>query len=293
MALAGSGRQVPPALQPVNPVIGDESFVATFGRQPRPEEEQLRVYTHLRYVEQLLRKQSPAHLSEAQQQQRSRVLDHLKAYYERGVFPANYDYPGERKPCFIDRDGNICAVGYLVEQTAGRALAEAINQRHQYSRISEMKDLPELSAWAESAGLTLRECAMIQPEYVPPGAITKDYATRSALVGGLNIATTLVQQKATPAPRWVSVLGMAGGAFAFYDGYSHFIDPYYGTYIIPQGENTLSLINMASGSTAFLLSTWHLFHREKASQNRKADIGFFQTASRTGVGSGIVFTRRF
>jgi hypothetical protein len=70
----------------------------------------------------------------------------------------------DRKPCFIDDGGNICAVGYLVEQTAGRAAAEAINARHQYDELLAMDD-PTLLAWATKSGFTLTELAMIQPTY--------------------------------------------------------------------------------------------------------------------------------
>jgi hypothetical protein len=80
---------------------------------------------------------------------------------------AAYDHLNERSPCFIDKHGNICAVGYLVEHTVGREVADKINSSYKYTLIKVMK-LPELAQWVLKSGLTLNECAMIQPSYTPP-----------------------------------------------------------------------------------------------------------------------------
>jgi hypothetical protein len=151
---------------PVNAVLGDESFRFYFGKYPDAQtSESLRISTHLRYVELLLLNAPVEHLSADKIRSRMRMLDLLHRYRLRGEFPSNYDHPGERRPCFIDKKNNICAVGYLIEQTAGRALANQINARHQYDLIENM-NMPELNAWVEESGLTLQECAMIQPSYV-------------------------------------------------------------------------------------------------------------------------------
>lgn len=156
------------ATTPVNQVLGDESYVAAFGRFPTANiSEQLRLQTHLAYVEQLLRRRSAEHLSSAQRHRRDRVLDHLQAYRQAGVFPRNTTHPSERTPVFIDREGRICAVGYLIEQTAGREVAERINSRYQFASIYAM-DMPAIDRWAEAHGFTMRELAMIQPAYRHP-----------------------------------------------------------------------------------------------------------------------------
>jgi hypothetical protein len=151
---------------PVNAILGDESFKFYFGKYPAQRtEESLRIATHLRYVEWYLRSVPVTHLSTEKIQSRNQMLDLLHQYREAGDFPSNFDFPGERRPCFIDRNKNICAVGYLIEQTAGRALAEKINATHQYEYITNMQSIPELQYWIEQSGLTLLECAMIQPSY--------------------------------------------------------------------------------------------------------------------------------
>jgi hypothetical protein len=149
----------------VNPVIGDASWVLQFGAKPEINSDEFtRVQTHLKYVEELLRSKDVSQLDEQKKSMRFRLLDLLHDYWKNGQFPKNTKYKDERKPCFIDDQGTICAVGYLIEQTAGRNFAEKINNLFQYSTISEMK-LPELSAWITKSGLTTEEIATIQPSY--------------------------------------------------------------------------------------------------------------------------------
>ncbi len=149
----------------VNAILGDVSFVKRFGKAPtEATNERLRIQTHLEYVENLLRKADVAHLSPQLRERRARMLALLHEYRLAGAFPVNLDFPNERRPCFIDAAGNICAVGYLIEQTAGRALAERITAAHKYDFLAAMA-LPELTAWVAASGLTARECGMIQPAY--------------------------------------------------------------------------------------------------------------------------------
>lgn len=146
----------------VNAVIGDESYIARFGVAPDARiDEDLRLRVHLAYVEQLLRARTPAVFDDARRAARARNLDLLHAYIERGEFPRNHTFAG-RRPHFIDEDGRICAVGYLIEQTAGRAAAEAVNAAHEWDYLDEIDGI---EAWVAASGLTVEELAMIQPSY--------------------------------------------------------------------------------------------------------------------------------
>ncbi|PQA52868.1 MULTISPECIES: hypothetical protein [Siphonobacter] len=152
-------------LQPINTVLGDESFIATYGRKPDLRTPQsLRIETHLAYVEDKLRQSSVTHLPAHLQQKRQRLLDLLQQYREAGNFPQSEPNVGQYKPCFMDKNGTICAVGYLIEQTEGRAIAERINARHPYDYIQDM-DMPEVQEWIESSGLTEEEYEMIQTSH--------------------------------------------------------------------------------------------------------------------------------
>ncbi|MBI1221530.1 MAG: hypothetical protein GC180_02910 [Bacteroidetes bacterium] len=160
----------------VSSVIGDESFIKTFGFQPNDAVNcKLRVQTHLEYVEKLLRAKDISHLSPELKKRRLVSLDALKEYARAGVFPHNNDYPNVYRPCFIDDEGRICAVGYLVEQSAGREMAETINEQAQYELIENIH-LVELDHWIDQSGFRKEELAMIQPQYYtgPPVGPAKE-----------------------------------------------------------------------------------------------------------------------
>ncbi|MFT5822983.1 MAG: hypothetical protein ACI8ZM_004240 [Crocinitomix sp.] len=151
--------------QPVNSIIGDKGFEAIMGYHPNSNSnENLRVKCHLLYVSYVLRQKNCTHLSEKQQRKRVKALDLLQQYALAGKYPKNKSEKPARKPCFIDDEGTICAVGYLLESTQGRTVAEAVNNEYQYAEIYDM-DVTFIADWAIENGLTLEECAMIQPTY--------------------------------------------------------------------------------------------------------------------------------
>jgi hypothetical protein len=161
----GCTKHISDHRQTINPVIGDISYIEKFGERPTASTpENVRIQTHLLYAANLLRQKDVSNLSPELREKRKHLLDLLCSYAEAGIFPHNYDNPGQRLPCFIDKNGTICAVGYLVEQTAGRNVAEEINSKHKYGRISEMND-EGVDAWISTSGLTKEECAIIQPQY--------------------------------------------------------------------------------------------------------------------------------
>lgn len=147
--------------------LGDDSFVAAFGRAPTPgDSEAVRMHTHLAYVRAWLTAR-PA-TSPAREGRRAELLGYLDDYIAKGVTPRN-TYVARRSPVFIDRDGNICAVGYLIERSVGRALPETIARLHRTAYLEEIAAaMPEVGAWVESSGFTLDELASIQPGYMGP-----------------------------------------------------------------------------------------------------------------------------
>lgn len=172
------------AVEPVNQVLGDASYVATFGRFPsRATPDKVRLQTHLSYVERMLRARPADHLTFAQQQRRARALDHLRAYWQTGIFPRNTTHQGERTPVFIDAEGRICAVGYLIGRTIGQDMAEHINRRYKYASIQSM-NMPGIDRWAQKHGFSIRELAMIQPAYGSPQPEEPEKVNK-AVEGGL------------------------------------------------------------------------------------------------------------
>lgn len=150
---------------PINTIIGDQGYERITGLNAIDGvNEKLRVQCHLLYVEYLLRKRSIKHLSLEQKMRRRYLLNQLHTYAIKDVFPQNNYFTSERKPCFIDDANRICAVGHLVASSEGWDAAEKINNEFQYNEVYEMNN-DVIAEWAEKNGLTLEECAMIQPSY--------------------------------------------------------------------------------------------------------------------------------
>lgn len=294
-------------LQEINPLIHDESFVAAFGVQPdKTTDEQLRIQTHLSYAEHVLRMVSPAGLTKDQLAKRTVVLDLLQQYWQAGKFPANKDYPGERRPCFIDAEGNICAVGYLVEQTKGHEMAEAINAKHQYDFLLDMKE-PALEAWAKEYGLTLEECAVIQPAYGPPPPpqietreVKTGYGISSGIMGGANIAFNI----ANLSNRWkhspvLSYLGILAGTGQVLMGATN-IKKSSTEYWMNGGEtttsykkqNNLSYANIALGTTTIVTSALNLLLNKNTKETRNAFNLYSYPNYASSVTMGLSFTRQ-
>jgi len=146
----------------INPELGDESFVAAFGRLPTAHDDvALRVATHVGYVARQLRERDVSH------PRRSALLDALDAYVAAGAFPASETDHG-LLPTFLDASGVRCAVAHLVETTAGTAVMSELDRDHHNAYIADLAGDPRFIAWAAESGFTLEELAWIQPSYPPP-----------------------------------------------------------------------------------------------------------------------------
>ncbi|MBK0403117.1 hypothetical protein I5M27_08985 [Adhaeribacter sp. BT258] len=292
--------------QKINAVLGDVSLIEKYGVVPDDLSENERIQTHLIYVEKMLRERATTHLSEQLKASRAALLDQLHQYIGAGVFPKNYDFPGERRPCFIDQDGNICAVGYLIEQTAGRPIAEKINAAHQYDRIFDM-ETPELLAWVENSGLTLEECAMIQPAYGPPPSynynyISTGYGLPSAILGGTNLslnAVNLIQIAQGSENKIVPILGLASGVGAVILGAANFEKDYnYGYSMYPntnESKTALSMLNIGLGTSTVILSAWNLLADKTVSvEEKKVSWNVYSFPTETqAMGVGFSLKKKF
>ncbi len=257
--------------QTVNAVIGDISFLEKFGNQPNKEtNEYIRLQTHLKYVEKILRSKDASNLTKEQKENRLKMLDLLNDYLAAGVFPKNYDYPDQRIPCFIDKDGNICAVGYLIEQTASRQIAEEINSKFKYKNLLAMND-QIVDSWVQSSGLTKEECAMIQPAYGPAPTdnyISPDYGISSSLIGGLNLSFNTIngiQISKGTNNKTVPILGLITGVGQITLGALNYPkeEMSINGILVNQSKRNLSLINIGLGTSTLILSSWNLIANRK------------------------------
>jgi hypothetical protein len=134
--------------------------------------EHARIRTHLCFVEERLRARNVQSFAPELRSARARHLDHLHIYWLRGEFPRNYDHPEQRIPCFIDRDGHVCAVASLMIASGYAAAAHEIAATTNNAFIAAIRSAV-LDAWAAQSGLDKTELALIQPAYDPPLLFTR------------------------------------------------------------------------------------------------------------------------
>lgn len=296
----------PLATDQVNALVGNAGYVAATGQAPTTATtDKDRVQAHLAYAERVLRRQPATGLSSILVARRAHLLDLLHDYWVAGVFPRNFDYPGERRPCFIDRDGRLCAVGYLVAETAGRPAAERINAAHQYDLIADMHT-PTLAQWVQQSGLSTAECALIQPNYnftpptLTPVPVPTSYGVGSAVWGGANVllsaanASQFNQPSAGRGVAYAGVLSGTGqvlvGALRLREdepGISFGWNPSVGKSFA--AERTVSYLNIGAGTATLALGFWNLLQHRSAGAGRTA-VG---VVNYPGAGSGLSLTRRF
>ena len=290
--------------QMVNPLLGDISYESKFGNKPNATtDNNLRISTHLEYVENLLRNKDVSELPFELKTKRNNLLNLLHDYWKSGIFPKNYDYADQRKPCFIDKDGNICAVGYLVEKTASRLVADNINNKHKYKELLSMND-PMIDNWVLTSGLTKEECAMIQPTYGGPpvynySRITPSYGISSSLISGLNLSLNIVngiQIGKGSNDKTISIIGLFTGAGQIALGSLMFPKEqtdYWGGTSINGAQTNLSMLNIGLGTTTMILSAWNLIINRKRKEKLTTWNIYSLPTEGNNTGMAFTLTRRF
>lgn len=114
-----------------------------------------RISTQLADIEQVLRVHTTSHLSDAQRTNRRYLLDLLSLYQMMGAYPRDYDRQDAEALAYVDPDGRFCAVGFLVDRTAGREMAMRVCNRE--------VSTSELNAWLETYGIEHSEIALLHP----------------------------------------------------------------------------------------------------------------------------------
>jgi hypothetical protein len=109
---------------------------------------------------------------------RTEQIERIRRYAAAGNFPRNLDFPGELVPYFIDAAGTPCAVGHLMLCDGWTKTVAGIVESDNHVRIENI-DGGSVKKWARSSGLTLAECALIQPSY----ACIEDYRQGREWIG--------------------------------------------------------------------------------------------------------------
>ena len=98
---------------------------------------------------------------------RAQMLDWLRDYNERGIYPT--DELGRPISVFRDAAGVRCPMAELIYRSGRADLVDAVVAENNKLRLADVKDGP-LHDWMASSGLTIEEIAMVQ------GAMELDYS---------------------------------------------------------------------------------------------------------------------
>jgi hypothetical protein len=177
---------------------------------------------HLWCAERELRMADKQALPAALGQARARNLDLLHAYRERGEFPHNEHETSTFAPCFVDAEGRLCAVAFLMTESGAKAEAAKIAAEANYARIGDMP-LAVLETWASETGLSKDELARIQPSYPTAPENATEIVVAVCLLSAIavssilfNIGRLLFAYK----PRWSTIaLGLISGLILLYFGW--------------------------------------------------------------------------
>jgi len=193
---------MPRPIATINPLVGDDSFVARFGRPPSASDDETeRIATHLAFAERALRAADVSHLGASRRRARATLLAELRAYIAARRFPLPEATRG-RLPAFVDREGTRCAVAALVDRAAGARATERIDARFHAAFVADIVD-DALAALAAD-GLSRDELALIQPTYAPPPPALEWHADAT------------VEAAADSAPGDHPVLALVGGGVGWH-----------------------------------------------------------------------------
>lgn len=158
-------------------VLRPRASLAT-GNWRAAEEQRLRA--HFDSVDRELRATPTVTLSAAQRSARAQLVEWLREYRDAGDFPVNEDFPERPTPYFRDRHGNLCAMAYLLARSGRGEVVDAVAESRNNARVHDLADMPALTAWLDSVGMSVDEAARIQPQYGSPHPVG---ARREASVG--------------------------------------------------------------------------------------------------------------
>ena len=169
-----------------------------------------RIRVHFDSVLAELEGRDVAALGAAQRANRNTLLARLRAYRDRGVFPHNYDFPGEAVPYFVDREtGTLCAVAHLLASSGRRDIVDRVARADNNVRVAQLAGDTAFATWLDANGLTLSEAARIQVPYAGPApSPVVSSPSRSRVAAALPVALG------------ASALAGAWNAFANADGHS-------------------------------------------------------------------------
>lgn len=283
----------------VNSVLGDISFIEKFGIKPESTTKaDLRLTTHLEYVANKLRNADVSHLTPELRKKRTLLLNYLKEYIEAESYPKNYVVPDRSQSVFIDKNGRICAVGYLVEKSVGRTVAEKINNKYKFSSVFDIKS-KAFEEWVSESGFTKKELAMIQPGYPPspdpesdPEPVNKAYDVTSSILIGMNTTMSFVNASQAirgDGDRSFPVVGLISGTGQLILGIVNYPE----NNNVNERKRELSILNIGFGTLTVALSSYNLFKIKESKEKSYAVHLKSFSLPQNNSGVGLSFSKKF
>lgn len=177
-----------------------------------------RLRAHFDSVDRELRAMPTVTMSAAQRSARAQLIGWLREYRDAGDFPVNEDFPERPTPYFRDRHGNLCAMAYLLARSGSGHVVDAVAASRNNARVHALADMPALTAWLDSVGLSVDEAARIQPSYGGPPPLdgradaSVGYVSTSIVASGAAVVTAAVNAL-DPSRKW-GWAGVVTGAAA-------------------------------------------------------------------------------
>jgi hypothetical protein len=259
-----------------------------------------RIRAHFDSVLTELGSRDVAALGASQRDNRRVLMAALRAYRDRGMFPHNYDFPGEAVPYFVDRGtGALCAVGHLLASSGRRDIVDRVARTDNNVRVAQLAGDTAFTAWLDANGLTLAEAAWIQPKYGDPLPVATPNRKHtpvalpvamgaSALAGAWNAFANANGQSSV-----ATAIGFGSGLAAVGFGAS-----YMGRQSVPRA---MSITTAAIGGLSVALSARSLHRhnvieaaeREAAQKSRVSDATVAPIIPVGGSGAGVSVSFRF
>jgi hypothetical protein len=239
-------------------------------------------------------------LSSSQRQHRAALDATLAAYRDRGLFPRNYDFPGQAVPYFVDpRTGVLCAVAHLLESTGRRDIVDRVSHGDNNVWVSQLAGDTAFTGWLSANGITLKEAARIQLPYVQP--VTKAEEARNVAfmsvapfaIGGAAITSLMnVLGNADGHRTGVSKVGLVSGIVTTAMGVALVgksgIAPAVGASAIAVGGTSIALSTRSMRRNAAIVSA------REAAREREVAAAVQPTVDATGgAGARVAVTVRF
>lgn len=255
-----------------------------------------RIHAHFDSVLVELRGTDVSALTAAQREQRQVLIARLQRYRDRGVFPHNYDFPGQAVPYFVDRKtGTLCAVAHLMASTGHRDIVDRVAATNNNVWVPALAGDAQFEGWLTEHGLTLGEAARIQLPYEMGPDPVPAMSSRSSAIGPLaNVGVTGVASLNFLTNRdghgklrnW---LGLASGIANVAVGTS---------LIRNERQSSMSgLVNVGIGTLSTALSTRAMFKRHSVIAARRdaqrANVAVAPIAPTAENGAGLSLTIKF